>query len=254
MVKSMIISFSRKKYILQWIKVDFYLHMLLPIVFRIKISISRSHLEKCQKLESEKNIANQFISNMRVFLIHYHYIWFEMPLLGSAWTRMGPTTSCPQIPSAIIGVIGVFGSGVGYLLPGKGIKESLHWKEFLSPNPRFLFLPMPTEITAWGYFPLHQPPPSERNCIDLFYLLLPYASSYLSCKWKWDPKLQQMGPCHWMQMFSAPRPEYTCPVKLTLTPLPTEQTALLQTLHSSNLFWVEAQGTTVCPHVVNKKW
>lgn len=163
MVKSMIISFSRKKYILQWIKVDFYLHMLLPIVFRIKISISRSHLEKCQKLESEKNIANQFISNMRVFLIHYHYIWFEMPLLGSAWTRMGPTTSCPQIPSAIIGVIGVFGSGVGYLLPGKGIKESLHWKEFFSPNPRFLFLPMPTEITAWGYFPLHQPPPPVKE-------------------------------------------------------------------------------------------
>lgn len=154
----MIISFSWQKYILQWIKVDFYLHMLLAIVFRIKITISRTHLEKCQKLESEMNFANQFISNMRVFLIHYHYIWFEMPLLGSAWTWMGPTTSCPQIPSAIIGVIGVFGSGVGYLLPGKGIKESLHWKEFLSPNPRFLFLPMPTEITARGYFPLHQPP------------------------------------------------------------------------------------------------
>lgn len=63
-----------------------------------------------------------------------------------------------------------------------------------------------------------------------------------------------MGPCHWMQMFSASCPEYTRPIKLTLTPPPTEQTSLLQTLHSSNLFWVEALGTTGCPHVVNKKW
>lgn len=146
-----------------------------------------------------------------------------------------------------------FGRGVGLLLAGKGIKESLHWKEFLNPKPRFVFLPLPTEITAYVFSPLPCPP-SQRNCIDLFYLLLPYASSYLSCKWKWDPKLQQMGPCHWMQMFSAPRPEYTCPIKLTLTPPPTEQTSLLQTLRSSNLFWVKARGTTVCPHVVNKKW
>lgn len=63
-----------------------------------------------------------------------------------------------------------------------------------------------------------------------------------------------MGPCHWIQMFSAPRPEYTCPIELTLTLPPTEQTSLLQTLCCSNLFGVRARGTTVCPHMVNQKW
>lgn len=63
-----------------------------------------------------------------------------------------------------------------------------------------------------------------------------------------------MGPCHWMQMFSVPHPEYTCPIKLTLTPPSTEQTSLLQTLHCSNLFWVKAPRITVCPHVVNTTW
>lgn len=55
-------------------------------------------------------------------------------------------------------------------------------------------------------------------------------------------------------MFSAPRPEYTCPIKLTLTLPPTEQTSLLQTLCCSNLFGVRAWGPTVCPHVANQKW
>ena len=182
------------------------------------------------------------------FLIHYQYAsCCSHGELEHAGTPQHHVT----IQSAVTGVIGV---GAGVLLAGKGIKESLHWKRnSFPPSPRFLFLPMPTEITARGFFSLPRPP-GERNCIDLFYLLLPYASSYLSCKWKWDPKLQQMGPCHWMQMFSAPRPEYTCPIKLTLTPPPTEQTSLLQTRRSGNLFWVEARGTTVCPHVVNKKW
>lgn len=63
-----------------------------------------------------------------------------------------------------------------------------------------------------------------------------------------------MGPCHWIQMFSAPRPEYTCPIELTLTLPPTEQTSLLQTLCCSNLFGVRARGTTVCPHMGNQKW
>lgn len=63
-----------------------------------------------------------------------------------------------------------------------------------------------------------------------------------------------MGPCHWIQMFSALRPEYTCPIKLTLTLPPTEQTSLLQTLCCSNLFGVRARGTTVRPHVANQKW
>lgn len=55
-------------------------------------------------------------------------------------------------------------------------------------------------------------------------------------------------------MFSAPRPEYTCPIKLTLTLPPTEQTSLLQTLCCSNLFGVRARGPTVRPRVANQKW
>lgn len=38
-------------------------------------------------------------------------------------------------------------------------------------------------------------------------------------------------------------PEYTCPIKLTLTPPPTEQTSLLQTLHRSNLFLSRGLGS-----------
>lgn len=172
---------------------------------------------------------------------------FQKLLPGRARTRH-------QIQSAIIGVIGVGLEGVWdcYWL----VKESRNHcteRNSYTQTPLFCFFLCQLRLLHKGFFSLPRPP-SQRNCIDLFYLLLPYASSYLSCKWKWDPKLQQMGPCHWMQMFSAPRPEYTCPIKLTLTPPPTEQTSLLQTLRSSNLFWVEARGTTVCPHVVNKKW
>lgn len=38
-------------------------------------------------------------------------------------------------------------------------------------------------------------------------------------------------------MFSAPRPEYTCPIKLTLTLPPTEQTSLLQTPLLQQFVW-----------------
>lgn len=40
-----------------------------------------------------------------------------------------------------------FGRGVGLLLAGKGIKESLHWKKFLSPNPRFFV----SSYANWDY-------------------------------------------------------------------------------------------------------
>lgn len=176
---------------------------------------------------------------------------FEILFPGRAQAWICSTT-CHQIQSVIIGVIGVGLEGVRdcYWLVNES-RNHCTKRNSLPQTSDFCFFLCQLRLVHKGFSPWLVPPVKE---IDLFYLLLPYESSYLSCKWKWDPKLQQMGPCHWMQMFSTPRPEYTCPIKLTLTPPPTEQTSLLQTLRSSNLFWVEAWETTVCPHVINKKW
>lgn len=98
-----------------------------------------------------------------------------------------------------------FGVAMGRLLVGKRTLKFWFFSCQLRSQRNGVFLP--ASSAQW-----------KRNCIDPFHLLLPYVSSYLSCKWKWDPKLQQMGPCHWVQMFSAPCPECTRPIKLTLTP------------------------------------
>jgi len=117
------------------------------------------------------------------------------------------------------------------------------------PNPCLCFVFSQLRLRHKDFFPS-----SARNCIDLFYLLLPYASSYLSCKWKWDPKLQQMGPCHWMQMFPLFCGEYTCPIKLTLTPLSWKQTSLLKAPLPPNLFTVWPSRTTVSHRGLNNLW
>lgn len=143
-------------------------------------------------------------------------------------------------PGSSLGGVGSDG-GVGGLLTGDGIKEPARKGIPILELPRFLFLPVPaSEITAEGLLRLLRftptpprslllPPVKEialTSSIHCFHMRavisLANGNETQNCN-KWGHATGCRCSC------AAPRPEYTCPIKLTLTPPPTEQTSLLST-------------------------